>query len=109
MPVNLPNDRKMSFVKQIEPVDEQANHIVRTELRASCVGHEIANVSTFFLCVRAVPRTEGSTNQCQIVVALNPVIDLWTETLKAPDNVLERLHEFGDLSCVLLQPLCLQV
>jgi hypothetical protein len=91
------------FVVQIQPVQEQTNHVIRAEAGSGSVCHDVTHITSLLLGRSLIPHAEGPPNQLEVFFTLNPLINCRTKILEPVNNHFERAAEAREFLSVLLE------
>ena len=100
--MNLPNDREVRLMVQIEPINKETDNIIRTQAGSACVGNQIGHISALLFGVSLISGAESAPNKVQIVLALEALIDLVAEFVKPLKHIVEGAGEEPDFPLVLV-------
>src|ERR1700722_2273674 len=84
---------KMCLVISIQPVQKQADDVIRTYSSPCCVRDQLHEQSALFVCIRLIPLPESFAYQCQILFAVNSVVDFFAKPFQPRSHLIKSLPQ----------------
>src|SRR5436190_11274720 len=99
----------MRLMVVVDPLDKEADQIVRTQGRAAGIHEQVFHQSTFFLSIRLIPGAERSTDKCEVLFAFDPMSNLVAHRFQSINDLNESACQVAQLLAVFFKPLLLEL